>query len=185
MAREAFGLDQPMIVQFFSLPEESRHPGNGGGPSPPSEKVFDILAHRFLEHHAPDGGGVAADVCDRHFRGHGHGLAARRQADLGATGYSPVMQSAPPFITGIPLLIVLSYCLTSSPQGDEQSGNRPGDLLDFIVSPTSCISLVLPTITITAYYFGDTDAHHADLMSKCWAATMSSSPVPRGCRPAG
>ncbi|MCB9945596.1 MAG: ABC transporter permease [Geminicoccaceae bacterium] len=150
--REAFGLDQPMIVQFF-LYLKNLVTLEWGRSFTTSEKVFDILVYRFWNTMLLMAVGLLLTFAIGISVGMVMGWRRGGKLDLGATVVSLVMQSAPPFITGILLLIVLSYRLDLFPTGGMSSpGNRPGDLLDFIVSADFLHHLVLPTITITAYY---------------------------------
>jgi len=82
-------------------------------------------------------------------------MAWRRNSalDVGGTIVSLVFQAAPPFITGLLLLIVLSYRLGLFPTGGMYPpGQRPDGLLELLLMPEFWHRIVLPTITVGAYY---------------------------------
>lgn len=150
--REAFGLDEPILVQYF-LYLKNLVTLEWGRSFTTSEKVFDILVYRFWNTMLLMVAGLAFTFAIGISLGMLMGWRRGGKLDILATVGSLVMQSAPPFITGILLLIVLSYRLDLFPTGGMSSpGNRPGNMLSFMFSADFLHHLVLPTITITAYY---------------------------------
>jgi peptide/nickel transport system permease protein len=73
--------------------------------------------------------------------------------DVAGTVLGLVFQAAPPFITGLVLLIVFSYRLGWFPTGGMFApGTRPPQALDLLLDLDFYRRLALPTITLTAYY---------------------------------
>ena len=73
--------------------------------------------------------------------------------DVGATLTAMILQAAPPFVTGILLLILLSYRLDLFPAaGILTPGSAITGMWATVTSADFLHHLVLPTITITAYY---------------------------------
>lgn len=73
--------------------------------------------------------------------------------DVGATVGTLVFQSAPPFITGLVLLMVLSYRLDLFPTGGMHTpGFHPESLLGQFASRDFLHHLVLPTVTVALFY---------------------------------
>src|SRR5262245_8416101 len=73
--------------------------------------------------------------------------------DVGATLTAMVFQAAPPFVTGILLLILLSYRLDLFPSaGILTPGSAITGVWATVTSADFLHHLVLPTLTITAYY---------------------------------
>jgi peptide/nickel transport system permease protein len=73
--------------------------------------------------------------------------------DVGATVTSLVLQSAPPFVTGILFLMILSYRLDLFPTGGMATpGMRLETGLRMLISPDFLHHLVLPAITTAFYY---------------------------------
>jgi len=150
--RHAFGLDQPMYIQYL-LYLKNLVTLEWGRSFTSSEKVFDILVYRFWNTMLLMLAGLMLTFAIGITLGMVMGWRRGGKLDLGATVVSLILQSAPPFITGILLLIVLSYRLDLFPTGGMSSpGNRPGNLLHFMFTGDFLHHLVLPTLTITAYY---------------------------------
>jgi len=150
--REAFGLDQPLILQYL-IYLKNLVTLEWGRSFTSSEKVFDILIYRFWNTMALMVAGLLFTFAIGVALGMVMGWRRGGKLDIGATVVALVMQSAPPFITGILLLITLSYRLDLFPTGGMSSaGNRPGNLISFMFTADFAHHIVLPTLTITAYY---------------------------------
>jgi peptide/nickel transport system permease protein len=150
--KEAFGLDKPLILQYL-IYLKNLVVLEWGRSFTSSEKVFDILMYRTWNTLLL----MAAGMCLTLVLGVNLGMVMgwRRggKLDVGSTVVSMVFQSAPPFITGILLLIVLSYRLDLLPTGGMSSpGVRPTGLIAFVFTEDFLKHLVLPTVTVTAYY---------------------------------
>ena len=64
-----------------------------------------------------------------------------------------IFQAAPPFVTGLLLLMLLSYNLGLFPTGGMYPpGQRPDGVLDMLMMPAFWERIVLPTITVSLYY---------------------------------
>ena len=150
--REAFGLDQPIAVQYL-IYLKNLVTLEWGRSFTSSEKVFDILVYRFWNTMLLMVAGLMITFSIGISLGMVMGWRRGGKLDIGATVGALIMQSAPPFITGILLLIVLSYRLDLFPTGGMHSpGNRPDSLLGLIFTADFLHHIVLPTITVTAYY---------------------------------
>ncbi len=150
--KEAFGLDKPLIQQYL-IYLKNLVTLEWGRSFTSSEKVFGILMYRTWNTLLL----MTAAMCLTLVIGVNLGMVMgwRRggKLDVGSTVLSMVFQSAPPFITGILLLIVLSYRLDLLPTGGMSSpGVRPTGLIGFVFTEDFLKHLVLPTITVTAYY---------------------------------
>jgi peptide/nickel transport system permease protein len=150
--KKAFGLDQPMWKQYF-IYIKNLVTLEWGRSFVSAQEVTDILSYRFWNTILL----MAAGMCLTLVLGIGFGIimAWRRNSalDIGGTIVSLVFQAAPPFITGLLLLIVLSYRLGIFPTGGMYPpGMRPDGLLDLLMMPEFWHRIVLPTITVGAYY---------------------------------
>jgi len=82
-------------------------------------------------------------------------MAWRRSGaiDFFGTVVGLIFQAAPPFITGLLLLMVLSYRLGLFPTGGMYApGMRPEGIFDLLTTADFWHRLVLPTITVGMYY---------------------------------
>lgn len=100
---------------------------------------------------------MAAGMCMTLVLGIGMGIimAWRRNGpvDLIGTIIGLIFQAAPPFITGLLLLMVLSYRMGLFPTGGMyMPGDRPDGLLDLLTRADFWHRLVLPTLTVGMYY---------------------------------
>jgi peptide/nickel transport system permease protein len=150
--KKAFGLDQPMWKQYF-IYIKNLVTLEWGRSFVSAQEVTDILSYRFWNTILL----MAAGMCLTLVLGIGFGIimAWRRNStlDIAGTIVSLVFQAAPPFITGLLLLIVLSYRLGIFPTGGMYPpGMRPDGLLDLLMMPEFWHRIVLPTITVGAYY---------------------------------
>ncbi len=150
--KKAFGLDQPIWIQYF-IYLKNLVTLEWGRSFVSAQEVTDILSYRFWNTILL----MAAGMCLTLVIGIGFGIimAWKRNSalDIGGTIVSLVFQAAPPFITGLLLLIVLSYRLGIFPTGGMYPpGQRPDGLLDLLMMPEFWHRIVLPTITVGAYY---------------------------------
>ncbi len=150
--KEAYGLDQPMIVQYV-LYLKNLVTLEWGRSFTTSEPVFDVLAYRFWNTLLLMGIGLSFSLVLGVFLGMIMAWWRNGPLDIGATIAAMVSQSAPPFITGLLLLIVLSYRLGMFPTGGMMPpGTNISGVWDVVTSAQFYHHLVLPTITVAAYY---------------------------------
>jgi peptide/nickel transport system permease protein len=150
--KAAFGLDKPLYVQY-ALYLKNIVTLEWGRSFTTSKKVFDMLGYRFWNTIFLMG----AAMCFTLVAGIGLGMimAWRRSGslDVGATLSALVLQSAPPFVTGILLLMVLSYRLDIFPTGGMHTpGMRLETGIHILFNKDFLHHLVLPTITVAFYY---------------------------------
>ena len=150
--KEAFGLDKPLYVQYV-LYLKNIVTLEWGRSFTTSKKVFDMLSYRFWNTIFLMG----AAMCFTLVAGIGLGMimAWRRSGsfDVGATVGALVLQSAPPFVTGILLLMILSYRLDIFPTGGMHTpGMRLETGIHILFNKDFLHHLVLPTITVAFYY---------------------------------
>jgi peptide/nickel transport system permease protein len=150
--KAAFGLDKPLYVQYV-LYLKNIVTLEWGRSFTTSKKVFDMLSYRFWNTIFLMG----AAMCFTLIAGIGLGMimAWRRSGslDVGATVSALVLQSAPPFVTGILLLMVLSYRLDIFPTGGMHTpGMRLETGIHILFNKDFLHHLVLPTITVAFYY---------------------------------
>ena len=151
--KEAYGLDKPVYVQYV-LYLKNLVTLDWGRSFTSSREVFGILAYRFWNTIFL----MAAAMCFVLVIGTGLGMvmAWRRGGplDTGGTVLALIFQSAPPFVTGLLLLIVLSYRLDLFPTGGMTTpGVTVGKGLAVFFTADFLHHLVLPTITVALYYF--------------------------------
>jgi peptide/nickel transport system permease protein len=150
--KEAYGLDKPLLVQYV-LYLKNLAVFDWGRSFTSSQPVIDIMAYRFWNTIFLMG----AAMCFVLVAGTGLGMvmAWRRGGplDTGGTVMALVFQSAPPFVTGLLLLMVLSYRLELFPTGGmHAAGVSIGKGLGVFLSTDFLHHLVLPTITVALYY---------------------------------
>ncbi|MGW8187632.1 MAG: ABC transporter permease [Desulfobacterales bacterium] len=150
--KEAYGLDKPLLVQYF-LYLKNLTVFDWGRSFTSSQPVIDIMAYRFWNTIFLMG----AAMCFVLVAGTGLGMvmAWRRGGplDTGGTVMALVFQSAPPFVTGLLLLMVLSYRMDLFPTGGmHAAGVSVGKGLSVFLSVDFLHHLVLPTITVALYY---------------------------------
>ncbi len=150
--KAAFGLDKPLYVQY-ALYLKNIVTLEWGRSFTTSKKVFDMLGYRFWNTIFLMG----AAMCFTLVAGIGLGMimAWRRSGslDVGATVSALVLQSAPPFVTGILLLMILSYRLDLFPTGGMHTpGMRLETGIHILFNKDFLHHLVLPTITVAFYY---------------------------------
>jgi peptide/nickel transport system permease protein len=150
--KEAYGLDKPLLVQYV-LYLKNLAVFDWGRSFTSSQEVAGILAYRFWNTIFLMG----AAMCFVLVAGTGLGMvmAWRRGGplDTGGTVVALVFQSAPPFVTGLLLLMVLSYRLDLFPTGGMYTpGMSIGGGLALFFSADFLHHLILPTITVALYY---------------------------------
>ena len=150
--KEAFGLNEPMWMQYL-IYLKNLVTLDWGRSFTSSEKVFDILMYRLWNTLLLMAAGMVLTLGIGINLGMVMGWKRGGKLDVGSTVTAMVFQSAPPFITGILLLIVLSYRLDLLPTGGMSSpGVRISGLIGFVFTKDFLLHLVLPTITVTAYF---------------------------------
>ncbi len=150
--KQAFGLDKPLYVQYV-LYLKNLVALDWGRSFTSQKPVFGVLRYRFWNTIFL----MAAGMCFTLVVGTGMGMimAWRRGGllDVGATLGALVLQSAPPFVTGLLLLMILSYRLDLFPTGGmHTAGERLTTGLGMLLSKDFLHHLVLPTITVAFYY---------------------------------
>jgi len=150
--KEAFGLNDPLWKQYL-IYLKNLVTLEWGRSFVSAQRVTDILSYRFWNTLLL----MAAGMCLTLVLGIGLGIvmAWRRNGplDVGGTVVGLIFQAAPPFVTGLLLLIVLSYRLGIFPTGGMYpAGQRPDGLIDLLMMPGFWERIVLPTITVGAYY---------------------------------
>ncbi len=150
--REAFGLNEPVWKQYL-IYMKNLVTLEWGRSFVSAQEVTDILAYRFWNTILL----MTAGMCLTLVFGIGLGIimAWRRNSALDVVGtvISLIFQAAPPFITGLLLLMVLSYRLGLFPTGGMYpAGQRPDGLLELLLMPEFWHRIVLPTLTVGMYY---------------------------------
>lgn len=150
--KEAFGLNEPVWKQYL-IYMKNLVTLEWGRSYVSAQPVTEILAYRFWNTILL----MSAGMCLTLVIGISFGIvmAWKRNSalDIGGTVISMVFQAAPPFITGLLLLMVLSYRLGIFPTGGMYPpGMRPDGVLDLLMMPEFWDRIVLPTITVGAYY---------------------------------
>ncbi len=150
--KQAYGLDRPILMQY-ALYLKNMATLQWGRSFTSSRKVFDIMTYRFWNTIFLMGAGMCLVLVIG--TGLGMVMAWRRQGplDIGATVVALIFQSAPPFVSGLLLLMVLSYRLNLFPTGGMHTpGVTVGGGLAIFLSADFLHHLVLPTITVALYY---------------------------------
>ena len=150
--KEVFGLDKPLIVQYL-LYLKNIVTLNWGRSYTTQHEVFGILAYRFWNTIFLMGAAMSFTLVVG--TGLGMLMAWKRGStlDVGSTVSALVLQSAPPFVTGILFLMILSYRLDLFPTGGMATpGMRLETGIQMLFSKDFLHHLVLPTITTAFYY---------------------------------
>jgi len=150
--KEAYGLDKPLLVQYV-LYLKNLAVLDWGRSFTSSRPVIDIMAYRFWNTIFLMGAAMSFVLVLG--TGLGMVMAWRRGGllDTGGTVAALVFQSAPPFVTGLLLLMVLSYRMDLFPTGGMHApGVSVGQGLGVFLSADFLHHLVLPTITVALYY---------------------------------
>ncbi len=150
--KQAFGLDKPLFIQYL-LYLKNLVALDWGRSFTSSRKVFDILQYRFWNTIFLMGAGMCFTLVVG--TGLGMVMAWKRNSplDLWPTVSALIFQSAPPFITGLLLLMILSYRLDFFPTGGMRTaGVALGKGFAIFFSWDFIHHLILPTITVALYY---------------------------------
>lgn len=150
--KAAFGLNEPIWVQY-GIYLKNLVTLEWGRSFVSAQEVTDILGYRFWNTVLL----MAAGMCMTLVLGISTGIimAWRRSGaiDFFGTVVGLIFQAAPPFITGLLLLMVLSYRLGLFPTGGMYApGMRPEGIFDLLTTADFWHRLVLPTITVGMYY---------------------------------
>jgi len=150
--KKAFGLNEPIWKQYF-IYMKNLITLEWGRSFVSAQEVTSILSYRFWNTILL----MAAGMCMTLVLGIGMGIimAWRRNGavDLIGTVVGLIFQAAPPFITGLLLLMILSYNMGFFPTGGMYApGNRPDGLFDLLTTADFWHRLVLPTLTVGMYY---------------------------------
>ena len=150
--RAAFGLDLPLWQQYL-IYLRNLVTLDWGRSFRTSEPVFDVLAYRFVNTALLMSLGLALAITIGTVLGMVMACFRNSAFDVASTTMALVWQAAPPFTTGIALLMLLSYRLDLFPSGGMISpGANAASLSDIVFSPDFLHHLILPTICITGYY---------------------------------
>jgi len=150
--KAAFGLNEPIWVQY-GIYLKNLVTLEWGRSFVSAQEVTDILGYRFWNTVLL----MAAGMCMTLVLGISAGIimAWRRSGaiDFFGTVVGLIFQAAPPFITGLLLLMVLSYRLGLFPTGGMYApGMRPEGIFDLLTTADFWHRIVLPTITVGMYY---------------------------------
>ena len=149
---QAFGLNEPLHIQYvFYL--KNMVTLRWGHSFSSSKKVFDILQDRFWNTIILMGAGLCLTL----MIGTGLGMImawrVNKPSGMAGTLSAIVIQSTPPFVIALLLLMVLSYRLDLFPTGGMHTpGIIPGKGLASFVSLDFLYHLILPTFTLIIYY---------------------------------
>ena len=150
--QQAFGLNKPLYVQYvFYL--KNMVTFEWGNSFSSSKKVFDILKVRFWNTIILMGAGLCLTLVIG--TGLGMIMAWRVNKPSGIVGTlsAIVIQSMPPFVIALLLLMVLSYRLDLFPTGGMHTpGITLGKGLVSFLSLDFLYHLILPTLTLIIYY---------------------------------
>ncbi len=145
---KAFGLNKPLYVQYFFY-LKNMFTFEWGNSFSSSKKVFDILQVRFWNTIILMGTGLCLTLVIG--TGLGMIMAWRVNKPSGTAGTLSAIfiQSMPPFVIALLLLMILSYRLDLFPTGGMYT---PGKGLVSFLSLDFLYHLILPTITMIIYY---------------------------------
>ena len=149
---QAYGLNKPMYVQYiFYL--RNMVTFEWGHSFSSSKKVFDILQDRFWNTLILMGAGLCLTLVIGTGLGMIMAWRVDRPSGMAGTLGAMIVQSMPPFVIALLLLMVLSYGLDLFPTGGMHTpGITPGKGLVSYVSLDFLYHLILPTITLIIYY---------------------------------
>ncbi len=150
--KQAYGLDKPLSIQY-AIYLKNLITLNWGRSFTTANPVFDMLAYRFWNTIFLMAAGLSFTL----LLGIGMGMimAWRRNSslDVGSTLVALILQSAPPFVTGILLLMILSYRLDLFPTGGMlASGTSLESGFRLLLSVDFWHHIVLPALTVSFYY---------------------------------
>lgn len=182
--RQAYGLDKPLHQQYL-LYLKNMATLEWGRSFATSRPVYEMVAYRFWNTIFLMGAGLAFTLVIA--IGLGMVMAWRRNGmlDVGATVTALIMQSAPPFVTGILLLMGLSYRLDLFPTGGMLSPGIPLQSgFGLLLSADFLHHLVLPTITVGVYYLATPMLIMRDSMLELLGSDFIELAQAKGLRPA-
>ncbi|MCP5072900.1 MAG: ABC transporter permease [Rhodobacteraceae bacterium] len=150
--REAFGLNEPVWMQYL-IYMKNLVTLEWGRSFVSAQEVTDILSYRFWNTILL----MAAGMCMTLVLGIGLGILMawwrNGIVDIVGTVIGLIFQAAPPFITGLLLLMVLSYRMGLFPTGGMYPpGQRPDGIFELLLMPEFWHRIVLPTLTVGMYY---------------------------------
>lgn len=150
--KQAFGLNKPLYVQYvFYL--RNMVTFEWGHSFSSSKKVFDILQNHFWNTIILMGAGLCLTLVIGAGLGMIMAWRMNRPSGMAGTLSAIVIQSMPPFVIALLLLMVLSYRIDLFPTGGMHTpGITPGKGLVSFVSLDLLYHLILPTITLIIYY---------------------------------
>ncbi len=181
--RHAYGLDKPLHVQYL-LYLKNMAILDWGRSFSTSKPVFEMVIYRFWNTIFLMGAGLAFTLVVG--VGMGMVMAWRRNGllDVGSTVAALVLQSAPPFVTGILLLMGLSYRLDLFPTGGMLSPGTPlASGLGLLLKADFLHHLVLPTITVAFYYLATPMLIMRDSMLEILGSDFIELAQAKGLRP--
>ncbi len=149
---QAFGLNKPLYVQYvFYL--KNMLTFEWGNSFSSSKKVFDILQVRFWNTIILMGAGLCLTLVIGTGLGMIMAWRVNRPSGIAGTLSAIFIQSMPPFVIALLLLMVLSYRLDIFPTGGMHTpGITLGKGLVFFLSLDFLYHLILPTITLIICY---------------------------------
>ncbi|MBF0277929.1 MAG: ABC transporter permease [SAR324 cluster bacterium] len=150
--KAAFGLDKPVWHQYL-IYLKNLVSLEWGRSFVSAQEVTAIISYRFWNTLLL----MASGLCMTLTLGIGFGIvmAWKRNSplDVAGTVIGLIFQAAPPFITGLLLLMIMSYRLGLFPTGGMYPpGERPENLIGLLLMPAFWERIVLPTITVGMYY---------------------------------
>jgi peptide/nickel transport system permease protein len=150
--QQEFGLEKPLHVQYV-LYLKNLVTFEWGHSFSSSKKVFDILQGRFWNTIILMGSGLCLTLVIGTGLGMIMAWRVNRPSGMAGTLSAIVIQSMPPFVIALLLLMVLSYRLDLFPTGGMRTpGISPGKGLISFISLDFLYHLILPTITLIIYY---------------------------------
>ncbi|MGE0005363.1 MAG: ABC transporter permease [Parvibaculaceae bacterium] len=183
--REAFGVDKPLLTQY-AIYLKNTVTFEWGRSFNTAQPVSEIIAYRLGNTLLLMTGGVLIAIVLGLTLG--IVLAWRRNSMLDVVGTvsALIFQSAPPFVTGLLLLIVFSYTLNLFPTGGMivAGGGDPGTI-DLLTRADFYHHLALPTAAIAIYYLATPMLVMRDSMLDVIGADYVDLARAKGVSPAG
>ncbi len=150
--KEAFGLDKPVYIQY-ALYLKGLVTLEWGRSFTTSKPVFEILKYRFWNTVFLMGAAMGFTLLLGTALGMVMAWKRGGPLDVSATVSALVLQSAPPFVTGILFLMILSYKLDIFPTGGMSTpGERLPPGIAMLFNKDFLLHLILPAITTAFYY---------------------------------
>ena len=150
--KAAVGLDQPLWIQY-GVYLKNLITLEWGRSFVSSQPVIEILEYRFWNTLLLMSAGMAFTLAIGISIGIIMAWWRNGVIDVVGTVSSLIFQAAPPFVTGLLLLMLLSYNLGLFPTGGMYPpGQRPDGVLSLIMMPEFWHRIILPTLTVSLYY---------------------------------